>query len=97
MSKATESPDVTVTTLSELPPSAKLVLKVLENHDKLTQQALIQETYLPRRTTRYALRKLIQAGFVTDDIHYRDARKRLYSLSDEYVQNVEPSKQAYDA
>lgn len=97
MSKATESPDVTATTLSELPPSAKLVLKVLENHDTLTQQALIRETYLPCRTTRYALRKLMEAGFVNDDVHFRDARKRLYSLSDEYAQNVEYFKQANDA
>ncbi|WP_135305096.1 MarR family transcriptional regulator [Haloarcula amylovorans] len=91
MSKSKEPPTQPTTTLAELPPSAKLVLKVLENADeKLTQQMLTDETYMPRRTTRHALRELRQAGFVEEEVHFGDARKRLYSLTDEYVQHVEP-------
>ncbi|MBV0926330.1 MarR family transcriptional regulator [Halomicroarcula limicola] len=91
MSKSKEPPTRRNTTLAELPPSAKLVLKVLEHADeKLTQQMLTDETYMPRRTTRHALRKLGQVGFVEEEVHFGDARKRLYSLTDEYTQHIEP-------
>ena len=42
----------------DLPPSAKLVAKVLEYNDTLTQSQLADETLLPPRTVRYALNRL---------------------------------------
>ena len=65
----------------ELPPSAKLVAKVLEYNDTMTQQQLAEETLLPARTVRYALNRLDEAGVVDSRFSFADARKRLYSLS----------------
>lgn len=67
-------------TLRDLPPSAKLVLKVLEYHDTLTQSELASETLLPPRTVRYALARLEDADVVESRFSFADARKRLYSL-----------------
>ena len=64
----------------DLPPSAKLVAKVLEYNDTLTQSELAEETLLPPRTVRYALSRLEDAGVVESRFSFSDARKRLYSL-----------------
>ncbi|SIR89073.1 Winged helix-turn-helix DNA-binding [Haladaptatus litoreus] len=68
--------------LSELPPSAKLVAKVLEyNDDALTQAELADETLLPSRTVRYALTRLEDHDLVESRFLFADARKRCYSLT----------------
>ncbi len=66
--------------LRELPPSAKLVVKVLEYNDSLTQSELAEETLLPPRTVRYALTRLEEIEAVESRFSFADARKRLYSL-----------------
>jgi DNA-binding MarR family transcriptional regulator len=66
--------------LRELPPSAKLVLKVLEYNDELTQRQLADETRLSARTVRHALGRLDEADAVEERTSFTDARKRLYSL-----------------
>ena len=65
----------------ELPPSAKLVAKVLEYNETLTQSQLAEETLLPPRTVRYALNRLEEVGVVDSRFSFSDARKRLYTLS----------------
>ena len=67
--------------LRELPPSAKLVAKVLEYNGTLTQSELAEETLLPPRTVRYALNRLDEQGVVEARFSFTDARKRMYSLS----------------
>ena len=67
--------------LRELPPSAKLVAKVLETDAPLSQGELATETLLPDRTVRYALNRLDEAGLVDSRHSFRDARKQVYSLS----------------
>ena len=64
----------------EMPPSAKLVAKVLDYNDTLTQSQLAEETLLPPRTVRYALSRLEDAGVVDSRFSFTDARKRLYTL-----------------
>ena len=66
--------------LRDLPPSAKLVAKVLEYNDTLTQSELAEETLLPPRTVRYALTRLEEVGAVESRFSFADARKRLYTL-----------------
>jgi DNA-binding transcriptional ArsR family regulator len=66
--------------LVELPPSAKLVAKVLESEAPLSQGALAEESLLPDRTVRYALSRLEEAGIVGSRYSFRDARKRVYYL-----------------
>ncbi|WP_336326602.1 helix-turn-helix domain-containing protein [Halovenus sp. HT40] len=71
--------------VAELPPSAKLVAKVLEYDGPLTQSQLAEETLLPARTVRYALNRLEEIEVVNSRFSFNDARKRVYTLA------VEPS------
>ena len=64
----------------DLPPSAKLVAKVLDYNGTLTQSQIAEETLLPPRTVRYALTRLEDAGVVEGRFSFSDARKRIYSL-----------------
>ncbi|MEE6211248.1 helix-turn-helix domain-containing protein [Salarchaeum sp. III] len=66
--------------LRELPPSAKLVAKVLEMDSPLSQGDLAEETLLPDRTVRYALNRLDDAGLVNARYSFEDARKQVYYL-----------------
>ncbi|SNR53566.1 MarR family transcriptional regulator [Halorubrum vacuolatum] len=65
----------------DLPPSAKLVAKVLDYNDTLTQSEIAEETLLPPRTVRYALSRLEEEDVVDARFSFADARKRLYSLA----------------
>jgi DNA-binding MarR family transcriptional regulator len=65
----------------DLPPSAKLVAKVLDYEEPLTQKGIAEETLLPARTVRYALTRLEEADVVTSRFSFSDARKRLYRLT----------------
>ncbi|WP_435157983.1 winged helix-turn-helix domain-containing protein [Haladaptatus sp. DFWS20] len=68
--------------LSELPPSAKLVVKTLEYNDNaLTPAELADRTRLPARTVRYALTRLEDHDLVNSRFSFADARKRCYSLA----------------
>ena len=64
--------------LRELPPSAKLVAKVLETDAPLSQGQLAEESLLPDRTVRYALNRLEEAGLVGSRYSFQDARKKVY-------------------
>jgi DNA-binding MarR family transcriptional regulator len=68
--------------LSDLPPSAKLVFLVLERHGSLTQRGIRDESLLTARTVRYAISRLEDEGLVEGRISFRDARQRIYSLSE---------------
>ncbi|GGM71834.1 DNA-binding MarR family transcriptional regulator [Halarchaeum rubridurum] len=81
MSATRTADEATVEQLRDLPPSAKLVAKVLEYEDTLTQSELAEETLLPPRTVRYALTRLDEAGVVDSRFSFTDARKRLYTLA----------------
>jgi len=67
--------------VTDLPPSAKLVAKVLEYNGTLTQSQLAEETLLPSRTVRYALTRLEEADVVESRFSFTDARKRVYTLT----------------
>jgi DNA-binding MarR family transcriptional regulator len=66
--------------LRELPPSAKLIAKVLEIDAPLSQGELAEESLLPDRTVRYALNRLDESGLVVSRHSFDDARKRVYAL-----------------
>ncbi|SER53362.1 MarR family transcriptional regulator [Natrinema salaciae] len=66
--------------LRELPPSAKLVAKVLETDSPLSQGQLAEESLLPDRTVRYALNRLEDVDLVGSRYSFRDARKQVYYL-----------------
>jgi DNA-binding MarR family transcriptional regulator len=64
-----------------LPPSAKLVFKVLESGSLLTQKDIIAKTYLPARTVRYALTRLKKENLLLKRFYFQDARQSLYGLN----------------
>ncbi len=66
--------------LRELPPSAKLVAKVLEGASPLSQGQLADESLLPDRTVRYALNRLEEEELVGSRYSFNDARKQVYYL-----------------
>ena len=66
--------------LRDLPPSAKLVAKVLEMESPRSQEEVAGESLLPGRTVRYALDRLEDRGIVRARHDPRDARRRVYSL-----------------
>jgi DNA-binding MarR family transcriptional regulator len=67
--------------LRELPPSAKLVAKVLESDAPLSQGQLAEKSLLPDRTVRYALNRLGETGLVESRHSLQDARKQVYTLA----------------
>ncbi|QCC50237.1 MarR family transcriptional regulator [Halapricum salinum] len=75
--------------ISDLPPSAKLVFKVLEYKGPLTQKGIVEESMLSARTVRYALERLEEVGVVDEDVYFADARQNLYELNTEDVEQAE--------
>ncbi|MFB6134908.1 MAG: MarR family transcriptional regulator [Halanaeroarchaeum sp.] len=73
-----ESSDDPVDSLDDLPPSAKLVYKVLEYDAPLTQRELRERTRLSKRTTRHAVSLLTEASVVEEEVYLPDARMRQY-------------------
>ncbi|MBX0325521.1 winged helix-turn-helix domain-containing protein [Halomicroarcula sp. F13] len=73
--------------LSECPPSAKLIYITLVHEGPLTQGQLVDETTLPKRTVRSALDRLERLGFVDSEVHFPDARKKVFQL---FVDESEP-------
>lgn len=67
--------------LQELPPSAKLVAKVLDTDAPLSQGQLAEESLLPDRTVRYALNRLEESELVDSRYSFKDARKQVYYLT----------------
>ncbi|WP_410765737.1 ArsR family transcriptional regulator [Haloferax sp. DFSO60] len=80
--------------LDELPPSAKLVFKVLEYNGPLTQKGIVEESMLSARTVRYALERLEGIDIVDEDVYFADARQNLYQLTDAAPQQEQAKVQA---
>lgn len=66
--------------LRELPPSAKLVARILATEAGLAQGELAERSLLPTRTVRYALNRLEEAALVVARPSLKDARKQVYAL-----------------
>ncbi|WP_020221501.1 MarR family transcriptional regulator [Halarchaeum acidiphilum] len=78
-------------TVQDLPPSAKLVLKVLEYNGGLTQKEIVEKSRLSQRTVRDALERLQENDVVQKDIYIPDARQNLYQLAVETESDAEAS------
>lgn len=63
-----------------LPPSAKLVFKILSYEGNLTQKEVINTTGLPERTVRYALELLLKKKLITQRPYLSDARQTVYGV-----------------
>lgn len=67
--------------IQDLPPSAKLVLKVLEYNPGLTQKQIVEKTRLSQRTVRDALDRLEGRNIVEKNLYLPDARQNLYEIA----------------
>ncbi|MGQ0377365.1 MAG: NAD(+)/NADH kinase [Nitrososphaerota archaeon] len=67
--------------LLNMPPSSKLLLKILEYEGAMTQKELATKTLLPDRTVRLALSHLLEKGYVKRKISMRDARQKIYEIA----------------
>ncbi|MFC4553152.1 MULTISPECIES: winged helix-turn-helix domain-containing protein [Halorussus] len=73
--------------VADAPPSAKLVVKVLEYaDDPLTQREISDRTRLSPRTVRSSIKRLKERDVVEERVYIPDARKQLYVLTEEAVQ-----------
>lgn len=68
----------TASRLRGLPPSAKLVYRVLSTEGELTQSGIAEESLLSTRTVRQTLTRLKDAGLVRETVYLPDARKSVY-------------------
>ncbi len=68
-------------TIADVPPSAKLVYKVLEYNGALTQKQIVERSMLSQRTVRDALTRLREIGVVSEEVYIPDARQNLYELT----------------
>ena len=85
--KLMKKAEITEDLIHDLPPSAKLVLKMLEYQGQLTQMQIIEETMLPPRTVRYALSLLLSEGLIKKRVSLRDSRQALYAMTDIMPEN----------
>ncbi|MFQ6127585.1 MAG: MarR family transcriptional regulator [Thermoplasmata archaeon] len=66
--------------LEGMPPSAKLVYRVLEYSGPMTHRELRNETGLGPRTLRFALSKLRNRNVITERVNLWDARQKIVYL-----------------
>lgn len=72
--------DINYDKLERLPPSAKLVFKILEAKGQMTQKEIIRETILPSRTVRYAINRLKEEEILMERFYFIDSRQSLYEI-----------------
>jgi len=53
----------------------------MESRALLTQKDIVNRTYLPARTVRYALNRLEKEKLLLKHFYFRDARQSLYQLN----------------
>lgn len=63
---------------TQLPPSSKTVLEILDMGGAMTHKDLVQKTRLAPRTVRYALKKLKERQLIIEKFNFRDARQIIY-------------------
>tara|TARA_B100000029_G_scaffold101452_1_gene91741 strand:- start:1822 stop:2823 length:1002 start_codon:yes stop_codon:yes gene_type:complete len=67
--------------LLNMPPSSKLLLKILEYEGSMTQKELSNKTMLPDRTVRLAMSHLLEKGYVKRKVSIRDSRQKIYEIA----------------
>ncbi|MGC9103843.1 MAG: sugar kinase [Candidatus Methanodesulfokora sp.] len=63
----------------KLPPSAKLILKVIEYEGPLSRKEIVERTLLPERTVRYAISQLLRRGLISRSMDPRNPRQQIYA------------------
>ena len=63
---------------SGLPPSARILMRVLDDGKPRTFKDMTNEADIAPRTIRYALKRLKEKGLIIEKFNFRDARQVLY-------------------
>lgn len=66
--------------IKALPPSAKLIYKILVSEEGMTQKEIIARSYLPERTARHSLSLLYAKSLIKKKPYLNDARQDVYSI-----------------
>jgi DNA-binding MarR family transcriptional regulator len=61
-----------------LPPSSRVVMKLLEELGSLTHKEIVDKSHLAPRTVRYALKKLKEQNMIIEKFNFKDARQIIY-------------------
>ncbi|MFH1788312.1 MAG: DUF169 domain-containing protein [Candidatus Altiarchaeota archaeon] len=64
----------------ELPPSCRLVHRILSEKGSSTQAELLRASALSERSLRNALKQLAGKGVVSESVDFSDRRRRIYKL-----------------
>ncbi|MFX0207705.1 MAG: MarR family transcriptional regulator [Candidatus Hodarchaeota archaeon] len=67
--------------LFELPLSAQIVYRVLEQHEVLSSQEIHYNTHYSLRTIQYAIRQLVDTHLVMQFSDIQDPRSYKYSVT----------------
>jgi len=64
--------------MTSLPPSSKIVLKILGKEGALTHKDIVKKTKCSPRTVRYALKRLKENELIIEKMNMRDMRQIIY-------------------
>jgi DNA-binding MarR family transcriptional regulator len=64
--------------MNSLPPSSKIVLRILGNEGAMTHKDIVKKSHCAPRTVRYALRKLKERNLLIEKANLRDMRQIIY-------------------
>jgi len=64
--------------MDPLPPSSKLVLRILGTEGAMTHKEIVKISHCPPRTVRYALRKLKERKLLIEKMNMQDMRQIIY-------------------
>ncbi|MBP2132550.1 putative transcriptional regulator [Methanomicrobium sp. W14] len=70
--------DVNTVNKLRLPPSARVVLQILEDGKPKTFKDVTNEADIAPRTIRYALKRLKESELIIEKFNFKDARQVLY-------------------
>lgn len=72
------------TGFEDMPPSAKLVAKVIDHEGAMDAGEISDAARLPQSTTRNALKRLVDEGVVDVSVASGDGRRLVYSIEEDF-------------
>jgi len=64
--------------MNPLPPSSKIVLRILGSEGALTHKDIVNKSHCSPRTVRYALKRLKEHELIIEKMNIRDMRQIIY-------------------
>ncbi len=64
--------------MNQLPPSSKIVLRILSTEGAMTHKDIVNKSHCAPRTVRYALKKLKERDLIIEKMNLQDMRQIIY-------------------